>query len=232
MSKKLYFEILVKRSAADSVSCKVSKLKELWPDYQHNIYVTPIEDDDYRAKIEAYIMESGRRTVSAIRRITCEDVTLAGSFIDAADFIMENLLNRTNKTQDTCFTRNVSCIDTLTWGSSRSKYKTQNTCFTRNTSCIDTFTAISIPKNPTGRDKQYIDIPKLKRLHSSGPVSVAIWSNGKKSMVRRQKGDKSDPEKGILYAVIKGLCYEKGGTKEYSRVLNMIHEALEERKNG
>ena len=92
MSKKLYFEISVKRSAADSVSYKVSKLKELWPDYQHNIYVTPVEDDDYRAKIEAYIMESGRRTVSAIRRITCEDVTLAGTFIDAADFIMENLL--------------------------------------------------------------------------------------------------------------------------------------------
>lgn len=229
MSKKLYFEISVKRSAADSVSCKVSKLKELWPDYQHNIYVTPVEDDDYRAKIEAYIMESGRRTVSAIRRITCEDVTLAGTFIDAADFIMENLLKRINKTQYTCFTRNVSCIDT--------------------------FTAINIPKNPTGRDivdsltyafdqwgssrskyktwyKQYIDIPELKRVHSSGPVSVAIWSNGKKSMVRKQKGDKSDPEKGILYAVIKGLCYEKGGTKEYSRVLDMIREALEERKNG
>lgn len=226
MSKKLYFEISVKRSAADSVSCKVSKLKELWPDYQYNIYVTPIDDDDYRAKIEAYIMESGRRTVSAIRRITCEDITLAGTFIDAADFIMENLLKRINMTQNTCFTRNVSCIDLFTainpkphsdvadslvsalecWSGPRSKYKTWY--------------------------KQHIDIPELKRLHSSGPVSVAIWSNGKKSMVRKQKGDKSDPEKGILYAVIKGLCYEKGGTKEYSRVLDMIHEALEERKNG
>jgi hypothetical protein len=225
MVKTLHFDILVK----DNAVCDVDRdrLEYLWPAYCSNIHVLHHATGfNYDVMVKARMLVNGHQIVAVSRSVTRNEIMFAGTFNDAIDFVMGEVLNRVNKTQHTSFSRHVSCIDLFTainpkphsdvadslvsafecYNSSRSKYKTWY--------------------------KQYIDIPELKRLHSSGPVSVAIWSNGKKSMVRKQKGDKSDPEKGILYAVIKGLCYEKGGTKEYSRVLDMIHEALEERKNG
>lgn len=219
MERKLHFNIIIKYRSEAADRIDVNKLKSLWPGYQYGIHV----DDKgtgfiYDVMIHAYVLEDGQQKAAASRGITVYDEMVAGSLTDTIDFIMEELLKRINKTQNTDFSREKSSF----WSSSihDDVFDSLTYAFGRSPSHIKPWY------------KQYIDIPELKRVHSSGPVSVAIWSNGKKSMVRRQKGDKSDPEKGILYAVIKGLCYEKGGTKEYSRVLDMIHEALEERKNG
>lgn len=208
MEKKLYFDIIAKEDAIVKID-KFKLREELWPAYVYNICITDnVIDSFYDVKIKARVMGDGHIINEASSAVTDCELVAAGSLTDAIDLIMEELLNRMNKIQNTAFSRHVSCI-----GYAGPAIK-QHFIFP-----------------PELLEKRY-RIPELKKVHSSGPVSVAIWSNGKKSMVRKQKGDKSDPEKGILYAVIKGLCYENGGTKEYSRVLDMIHEALEERKNG
>lgn len=224
MVKTLHFDILVKEDAFNRPD--IGRLKSLWPAYQNNIHVVNVSTGiSHNVMVKACLFEGGHSVAGASRAVTCNEFAIAGSFDDAIDFVMEELLNLINKTQDTQFTRGVSCIYTYLPNNPM-----HNTAVDSLTSAFESCSS-SRSKYKTWY-KQYIDIPELKRVHSSGPVSVAIWSNDKKSMVRKQKGDKSDPEKGILYAVIKGLCYEKGGTKEYSRVLDMIHEALEERKNG
>jgi hypothetical protein len=207
MVKTLHFDILVK----DNAVCDVDRdrLEYLWPAYYNNIHVLHhVTGFNYDVMVKARMLVNGHQIVAVSRSVTRNEIMLAGTFNDAIDFVMEEVLNRVNKTQHTSFSRHVSCIG---------------------------YVGPAIKQHfifpPELLEKRY-RIPELKKVHSSGPVSVAIWSNGKKSMVRKQKGDKADPEKGILYAVIKGLCYEKGGAKEYSRVLDMIHEALEERKNG
>ena len=155
MVKALHFDILVK----DNAVCDVDRdrLEYLWPAYCGNIHVLHHATGfNYDVMVKARALVDGNQIAAVSRSVTRNEIMYAGTFNDAIDFIMGELLNRVNKTQHTSFSRRM---------------------------CSYGLNYIKLPANDC-------DIPELKKVHSSG------------------------------------------GTKEYSRVLDMIHEALEERKNG
>ena len=59
---------------------------------------------------------------------------------------------------------------------------------------------------------------EIKKLILDGPATIILWKDGTKTVVKCDKDDIPDPEKGILYAVIKKLCNKK----EYNDILRAI----------
>lgn len=66
-------------------------------------------------------------------------------------------------------------------------------------------------------------IPALTKVISSDPATIVFWKDGTKTVVKCQKGDTYDIEKGILYAIIRKV-YEG---HHYTNVLNIIDESCE-----
>ena len=58
--------------------------------------------------------------------------------------------------------------------------------------------------------KTYPIIPEIKTVYFNNPVTVVIWTDGTKSIVRCQEGDNYDPEKGLAMAIAKKLYGNKG----------------------
>lgn len=52
--------------------------------------------------------------------------------------------------------------------------------------------------------------PTIKKVHFNNPVTVVIWSDNTKTIVRCQEGDVFDPEKGLAMAISKKYFGNKG----------------------
>lgn len=57
--------------------------------------------------------------------------------------------------------------------------------------------------------KTYPVIPEIKTVYFNNPVTVVLWTDGTKTIVRCQEGDVYDPEKGLAMAVTKKLYGNK-----------------------
>lgn len=63
--------------------------------------------------------------------------------------------------------------------------------------------------------------PDIDRVIVNKPAVIVYWKDGTKTVVKKQKGDKWDPEKGVAMAICKRL---HGNTGRYNDV---IKRALE-----
>ncbi|MBX9035060.1 hypothetical protein [Gordonibacter massiliensis (ex Traore et al. 2017)] len=68
--------------------------------------------------------------------------------------------------------------------------------------------------------------PSVKRVIVNKPAVIVYWNDGTKTVVKKQKGDKWDPEKGVAMAICKRLY---GNTGRYNDV---IKRALEGGEDG
>ena len=66
----------------------------------------------------------------------------------------------------------------------------------------------------------------IKRVIVNKPAVIVYWADGTKTVVKKQKGDKWDPEKGVAMAICKRLY---GNTGRYNDV---IKRALGGAENG
>lgn len=51
---------------------------------------------------------------------------------------------------------------------------------------------------------------KIAKVIFNKPATIVIWSDGVKTVVKAQKGDKFDPEKGLAMAITKRVFGNKG----------------------
>jgi hypothetical protein len=52
--------------------------------------------------------------------------------------------------------------------------------------------------------------PKIKKVHFNDPVTVVLWDDGTKTIVRAQNDEAFDPEKGLTMAITKKVLGNKG----------------------
>ena len=52
--------------------------------------------------------------------------------------------------------------------------------------------------------------PSIKKVHFNDPVTVVLWDDGTKTIVRTQNGEMFDPEKGLTMAITKKVLGNKG----------------------
>lgn len=69
---------------------------------------------------------------------------------------------------------------------------------------------------------------KIKKVHFNPPVTVVIWEDGTKTIVRTQGEDTFDPEKGLAMAISKRVLGNKGAYyDEFKKWLDPYYEQLE-----
>lgn len=56
---------------------------------------------------------------------------------------------------------------------------------------------------PMKPKKPDINFPDIKKVHFNDPVTVVLWTDGTKTIIRCQDGDIYDPEKGLAMAIAK-----------------------------
>lgn len=56
--------------------------------------------------------------------------------------------------------------------------------------------------------------PQIKKVIFNNPATIIIWSDGTKTVVKKQKGDRWDPEKGFAMAYLKKLL---GGDNTFNK---------------
>ena len=75
---------------------------------------------------------------------------------------------------------------------------------------------------------------KIRKVIFSDPATIVLWEDGTKTVVKIQKGDRYDPEKGLAMACMRKMLSKKDyheHLEEAQRVKNIpINE--EERSNG
>lgn len=59
-----------------------------------------------------------------------------------------------------------------------------------------------------------IDLPRIKQVLYKNPATIVFWKDGSKTVIKCQKNDKYDPEKGLAMAILKKMngntgCYYK-----------------------
>ena len=74
---------------------------------------------------------------------------------------------------------------------------------------IPIYTSNEISKNYT-----LIELPKIKKVLYKNPATIVFWNDGSKTVIKCQKNDKYDPEKGLAMAILKKMngntgCYYK-----------------------
>ena len=57
-------------------------------------------------------------------------------------------------------------------------------------------------------------IPEIKDVKFNNPATIVFWADGTKTVVKRQKGDRFDKEKGLAMAIVKKLFGNKGNYNE------------------
>ena len=63
---------------------------------------------------------------------------------------------------------------------------------------------------PMKPKKSAINFPDIKKVHFNDPVTVVLWTDGTKTIVRCQDGDIYDPEKGLAMAIAKKALGNNG----------------------
>lgn len=77
--------------------------------------------------------------------------------------------------------------------------------------CNDTFALLELHD----RNSKHIE-----KVIFDGPATILFWGDGTKTVVKNNEGQESDPEKGILYAIIKKLSPNKKLYNEYLRLID------------
>ena len=67
-------------------------------------------------------------------------------------------------------------------------------------------------------------IPKIKKVIFNKPATIVFWSDDTKTVVKCQKGDRFDKEKGLAIAFVKKIHGNKGN------YYNMFKEWINEKK--
>lgn len=109
-------------------------------------------------------------------------------------------------------------------------YLTDRKCdFDRNKSVIDEYC-----KNDVNMAKDMHTLitkrnsTKIKKVHFNPPVTVVIWEDGTKTIVRTQGEDTFDPEKGLAIAISKKVLGNNGAYyDEFKKWLDPYYEELE-----
>lgn len=79
---------------------------------------------------------------------------------------------------------------------------------------------------PSSRPKR--KSTKIKKVHFNPPVTVVIWEDGTKTIVRTQDEDEFDPEKGLAMAISKKVLGNKGAYyDEFKKWLDPYYEELD-----
>lgn len=60
----------------------------------------------------------------------------------------------------------------------------------------------------------------IEKVIIDGPATILFWGDGTKTVVKNNEPQESDPEKGILYAIIKKLAPNKKLYNEYLRLID------------
>jgi hypothetical protein len=60
---------------------------------------------------------------------------------------------------------------------------------------------------------------EIEKVKFSGPATIVFWADGSKTVVKCQKGDTFDPEKGLALCFMKKVLGNKSGT--FNKVLKM-----------
>lgn len=70
----------------------------------------------------------------------------------------------------------------------------------------------------------------IKKVHFNPPVTVVLWEDGTKTIVRAQEGDDFDPEKGLAMAISKKALGNKGNFNEvFKKWCELYYEKNSER---
>ena len=69
------------------------------------------------------------------------------------------------------------------------------------------------------------DILQIEKVIFDGPATIVFWSDGDKTVVKCQKDDVFDPEKGLAMACTKKLYGKKG--RYFNEIKKFIPEELE-----
>ena len=59
---------------------------------------------------------------------------------------------------------------------------------------------------------------EIEKVIFNNPATIVIWRDGSKTVVKRQKGERWDKEKGLAMAIVKHMCNDKGN---YNDVFKM-----------
>lgn len=68
----------------------------------------------------------------------------------------------------------------------------------------------------------YVNPLAIKKVIFNNPATIVIWEDGTKTIVKRQKGDRWDKEKGLAMAIAKKALGNKGN------YCNLIKKHVEE----
>lgn len=55
----------------------------------------------------------------------------------------------------------------------------------------------------------------VKNVIFNDPATIVLWEDGTKTVVKCQKGEKFDPEKGLAIAICKGMLHNKGNFNNF-----------------
>lgn len=64
------------------------------------------------------------------------------------------------------------------------------------------------------------DLSMIKKVIFNNPATIVIWADGTKTVVKRQKGDRYDKEKGLAMAFVKRTM----GLKEFYKAMEEAEE--------
>lgn len=70
-------------------------------------------------------------------------------------------------------------------------------------------------------------MPKIKKVIFSSPVTVVLWEDGTKTIVRTQKGDAYDPEKGLAMACMRKMLSKK----DYHKFLEIVAKEVADKSS-
>ena len=102
--------------------------------------------------------------------------------------------------------------------------------YTSDSKCIITAnashlgTVMNTKSEMEGKKKMVLEneTQKIKKVIFSDPATIVLWEDGTKTVVKTQKGDQYDPEKGLAMACMRKILDKK----DYHKWLDAAQEAL------
>ena len=86
------------------------------------------------------------------------------------------------------------------------------------------------PAVPFSIDKIVAEVTPIVAIHSvifNDPATIVLWANGQKTVVKTQKGEKFDPEKGLAMALVKYFLGNKGSYYEVFKECGAVEKTGE-----
>ncbi len=83
------------------------------------------------------------------------------------------------------------------------------------------------PAVPFSADKIVTEVTPIVAIHSvifNDPATIILWADGEKTVVKTQKGEKFDPEKGLAMAMVKYFLGNKGSYYDLFKECGAVKE--------